>query len=118
MLFGNIYFGFKFSNKKNEEFKDIILKELAIASNFNIVDFVPLLRSFDLQGITSQSKQFCLKIDQFFYEMIQDRLKQNGLNDSKDFLNAMFSLPKTHGFGDRLEDNTIGNSQCKLPCTS
>jgi hypothetical protein len=48
-----------------------------------------------------------LKIDQFFDEMIQDRLKQKGLNVSKDFLNAMLSLPKTHGFGDKLGDNTI-----------
>ncbi len=39
--------------------------------------------------------------------MIQDCLKQNGLNDSKDFLGAMLSLPKTHGFGDRLGDNII-----------
>jgi hypothetical protein len=102
LLFGKRYFG-----KKNEEFKDTILKELAIVGNFNIGDFVPLLRPFDLQGITSQSKQLHLKIGQFFYEMIQDCLKQNGLNDSKDFLNAMFFLPKTNGFGDRLRDNTI-----------
>ncbi len=107
LLFGKRYFGLKLSDKKCEEFKDIILKELAIVGIFNIGDFVPLLRPFDLQGITSQSKKLRLKIDQFFDEMIQDRLKQNGLNDSKDFLNAMLSLPKTHGFGDRLEDNTI-----------
>ncbi|CAM6019190.1 unnamed protein product [Sphagnum balticum] len=107
LLFGKRYFGLKLSNKKSEEFKDIILKELAIIGIFNIGDFVPLLRPFDLQGITSQSKKLRLKIDQFFDEMIQDRLKQNGLNDSKDFLNAMLSLPKTHGFGDRLGDNII-----------
>ncbi len=107
LLFGKRYFGLKNSDKKSEEFKDIILKELAIVGIFNIGDFVPLLRPFDLQGITSQSKKLRLKIDQFFDEMIQDRLKQNGLNDSKDFLDAMLSLPKTHGFGDRLKDNTI-----------
>jgi flavonoid 3'-monooxygenase len=107
LLFGKRYFGLKLSNKKSEEFKDIILKELAIAGIINIGDFVPLLRPFDLQGITSQLKKLRLKIDQFLDEMIQDRLKQNGLNDSKDFLDAMLSLPKTHGFGDRLGDNTI-----------
>ncbi len=107
LLFGKRYFGLKLSNKKSEEFKDIILKQLAILGIFNIGDFVPLLRPFDLQGITSQVKKLRLKIDQFFDEMIQDRLKQNGLNDSTNFLNAMLSLPKTHGFGDRLGDNTI-----------
>jgi flavonoid 3'-monooxygenase len=107
LLFGKRYFGLNISNKKSEEFKDIILKELAIAGIINIGDFVPLLRPFDLQGITSQLKKLRLKIDQFLDEMIQDRLKQNGLNDSKDFLDAMLSLPKTHGFGDRLGDNTI-----------
>jgi cytochrome P450 len=107
VLFGKRYFGLKLSNKKNDEFKDVILKQLAIAGNFNIGDFVPLLRPFDFQGIITQSKQLRLKVDQIFDEMIQDRLKQNGLNDSKDFLSAMLSLPKTHGFGDRLGDNTI-----------
>ncbi len=107
LLFRKRFFGLRLSNKKNDEFKDIFLKQLAIIGIFNIGDFVPLLRPFDLQGITAQSKQLRFKIDQFFDEMIQDRLKQNGLNDSKDFLNAMLSLPKTHGFGDRLEDNTI-----------
>jgi hypothetical protein len=101
LLFGKRYFGLKLSNKKNDEFKDIILKQLAIVGIFNIGDFVPFLRPFDLQGITTQSKQLRLN------EMIQDRLKQNGLNDSNDFIGAMLSLPKTHGFGDRLGDNTI-----------
>ncbi|CAM6062097.1 unnamed protein product, partial [Sphagnum tenellum] len=107
LLFGKRYFGLKISNKKNDEFKDTILKQLAIIGILNIGDFVPLLRPFDLQGIIRQSKQLRLKVDQIFDEMIQDRLKQNGLNDSKDFLGAMLSLPKTHGFGDRLGDNTI-----------
>jgi hypothetical protein len=107
LLFGKRYFGLKICNKKNDEFKDNILKQLAIVGIFNISDFVPLLKPFDLQGITKQSKQLRLKIDKIYDEMIQDRLKQNGLNDSKDFLGAMLSLPKTHGFGDRLGDNTI-----------
>jgi hypothetical protein len=42
------HFGPKLSNKKNEEFWDIILKENVIASIFNIGDFVPLLKPFDL----------------------------------------------------------------------
>jgi len=48
LLFGKIHFGLKFSNKKNEEFSDMISKENAIASIFNIGDFVPLLKPFDL----------------------------------------------------------------------
>jgi hypothetical protein len=107
LLFGKRYFGLKLSNKKNDEFKDIILKQLAIIGIFNIGDFVPLLRPFNLQGIITQSKQLHLKIDQIFDEVMEDCLKQNGLNNSKDFLGAMLSLPKTHGFGDRLGDNII-----------
>jgi hypothetical protein len=48
LLFGKEHFSAKLSNKKNEEFWDIILKENAIASIFNIGDFVPLLKPFDL----------------------------------------------------------------------
>jgi hypothetical protein len=47
LLFGKRHFGFKLSNKKNE-FRNMILKENAIASIFNIGDFAPLLKPFDL----------------------------------------------------------------------
>ncbi len=85
----------------------MILKENVIVGILNIGDFVPLLKPFNLQGIITQLKQLCLKGDQVFYETIQDRLKQNGLNKFKDFLGVMLSLPKTYGFGNRLGDNTI-----------
>jgi hypothetical protein len=107
LLFGKRHFGLKLSNKKNEEFRDMILKENVIVGILNIGDFVPLLKPFNLQGIITQLKQLCLKGDQVFYETIQDRLKQNGLNKFKDFLGVMLSLPKTYGFGNRLGDNTI-----------
>lgn len=48
-----------------------------------------------------------MKGDQVFYETIQDRLKQNGLNKSKKFLGVMFFLPKTYDHGDRLGDNRM-----------
>jgi hypothetical protein len=84
----------------------MILKENVIVGIFNIGDFVPLLKPFDLQGIITQLKQLCLKGDQVFYGTIQDHLKPNGLNKSKDFLGVMLFLPKTYGFGYRLGDNT------------
>jgi hypothetical protein len=48
-----------------------------------------------------------LKGDQVFYEPIQDRLKQNGLNKSLKILGVMLSLLKTYDFGNRLGDNKM-----------
>jgi hypothetical protein len=48
IVIGKRHFGLKPSKKNNEESRDMILKENAIASIFNIGDFVPLLKPFDL----------------------------------------------------------------------
>jgi hypothetical protein len=46
-------------------------------------------------------------VDDFFYEIIQDCLKEKHSNDIKDYLDVMLFVPKTYGLGDRLGDNVI-----------
>jgi hypothetical protein len=100
-------FGKGLSNEKCEEFKDIIMEQLVLLGAFNISDFVPLVKSFDLQGFIPKMKQLCSNVDEFFDEIIQDRLKEKHSNGIKDYLDVMLSIPKTYGLGDRLGDNVI-----------
>jgi cytochrome P450 len=107
LLFGKRYFGKGISNEKSEEFKDIIMEQLVLLGAFNISDFVPLVKSFDLQGFIPKLKQLRSKVDEFFDEIIQDRLKEKHSNEINDYLDVMFSVPKTYGLGDRLGDIVI-----------
>jgi cytochrome P450 len=107
LLFGKRYFGIKISNEECEEFKDIIYKQGHLVGAFNINDFVPLLKPFDLQGLQHQMKQIRLRLDQFLDKIIQDHMKEKKLKDSKDFLDAMLSLREIDGFNDKLDDNKV-----------
>jgi len=70
LLFGKRYLGSGFSIKECEEFNDIIIEETKILGVFNISDFIPLLKPFDLQGVIPQLNNIRLKVDQFFDKII------------------------------------------------
>jgi hypothetical protein len=61
LLFGKGYFGKGLSNEKCAEFKDIIMEQLVFFCAFNISDFVPLVKSFDLQGFIPKLKQIVVE---------------------------------------------------------
>ncbi|KAH9562967.1 hypothetical protein CY35_05G100200 [Sphagnum magellanicum] len=95
------------SIKECEEFNDIINEETTILGFFNISDFVPLLKPFDLQGIIPRLNNIRLKVDQFFDKIIQNHSREKNLNNSKDFLDVMFSFVESYGFGKKHGDNVI-----------
>ncbi|CAK9859458.1 unnamed protein product, partial [Sphagnum jensenii] len=99
LLFGKRYLGSGLSIKECEEFNDVINEEMTILGVFNISDFVPLLKPFDLQGIIPQLNNIRLKVDQFFDKIIQNHSREKSSNHSKDFLDVMFSFVESNGFG-------------------
>ncbi len=107
LLFGKRYLGSGLSIKECEEFNDIISEETTILGVFNISDFVPLLKPFDLQGIIPQSNNIRLKVDQFFDKIIENHSKEKNSNHSKDFLDVMSSFVESYGFGKKHGDNVI-----------
>ncbi|CAK9213393.1 unnamed protein product [Sphagnum troendelagicum] len=107
LLFGKRYLGSGLSIKECEEFSDIINEETSILGVFNISDFVPLLKPFDLQGIIPRLNKIRLKVDQFFDKIIQNHSREESSNRSKDFLDVMFSFNESYGFGKRHGDNVI-----------
>jgi hypothetical protein len=96
------------SDEESEEFKDLATKIMNISGIFNISDYVPFLKPFDLQAIRLECNQINLRIDRFFQKIIQEHLKEkNKANESKDFLDVMLSDPCVDGVSDKLDDMTI-----------
>jgi hypothetical protein len=48
LLFGKSFLTTKSSNDECAQFKNLIVKEVALAGAFNISDFVPFLKPFDI----------------------------------------------------------------------
>jgi hypothetical protein len=96
------------SDEESEEFKDLATKIMNISGVFNIGDYVPFLKPFDLQAIRLECIQINLRVDRFFHKIIQDHLKEKKkANESKDFLDVMLSDPGVDGVSDRLDEITI-----------
>ncbi len=72
LLFGKNKFTTKFSNDKCARFKDLIVTKVAPAGAFNISDFVPFLKSSDIQGLQHQMNQTQLKVENFLNKIIQN----------------------------------------------
>jgi hypothetical protein len=70
LLFGKRYFSIEPFNEECEGFKDIIFKQAHLFGAFNISDFVPFLKPFDLQGLQHKIKQIQMRLDQFLDKII------------------------------------------------
>jgi hypothetical protein len=96
------------SDEETEEFKDLVMKIMKINGVFNISDYVPFLKPFDLQGIRLECNQILSKVNRFFNKIIQEHLKEKiKENGSKDFLDVMLFHPSVNGVKDRLDELTI-----------
>nr|AFK79030.1 cytochrome P450 CYP736A53 [Bupleurum chinense] len=78
----NMTYRYLFGRSKDDRFdlKGIMTEASFLAGQFNIVDFVPFLRPFDLQGLARRYKQKSKQLDEML-ELIIDEHEQN-LNDS------------------------------------
>jgi len=108
LLFRKRYFSTEHTNEDYEEFKDLNVKIMTLCGTFNISDYVPYLKPFDVQGLVPQFNQTRLRFDRLFDKIIQVHLKEKKRPDeSKDFLDVMLSLPGVDGVSDRIDDSTI-----------
>lgn len=108
MLFTKRYFiEDDFYNNKHEEFNDFMTKLMHIGGTFNISDFVPYLKPFDLQGLLPQAREIFMKMDQFFNKIIHDHMNEKHADGSKDLVDVLLSLSPMEDSGDRLDDNKI-----------
>ncbi len=108
LLFKKRYFNTMHSDEESEEFKDLVMKIMKLNGVFNISDYVPFLKPFDLQGIRLECNQILSRVNRFFNKIIQEHLKEKMKeNESKDFLDVMLSHPGVNGVTNKLDELTI-----------
>jgi cytochrome P450 len=87
MLFGNIKTG-------NFDIKGCIVEYMHLAGAFNLSDYIPFLRPFDLQGLTKRMKATARTIDEIL-EVIVDEHEQKAKTGVQkhemDFIDVMLS---------------------------
>ncbi|KAH8946637.1 hypothetical protein BDL97_12G106600 [Sphagnum fallax] len=119
MLFKRRYFdNTKQSTAKAEEFKpELVVKLMNLAGVFNLSDYIPYLKPFDLQGYVPIMKEASSRMDRFLSKIVEEHVKDSKSTSTaadhrdeeeevKDFVDVMLSLPAETGSG-RLEKNTI-----------
>ncbi|KNA13044.1 hypothetical protein SOVF_120450 [Spinacia oleracea] len=97
------------SDKKSEEFKDMVMELMVLAGEFNIGDFVPALEWLDLQGIATKMKKLHKRFDNFLGAILEEhKAKFKGGNFGGDFLSTLISLKDNcDGEGGKLTDIEI-----------
>ncbi|CAK9857135.1 unnamed protein product [Sphagnum jensenii] len=125
MLFKRRYFdNTKQSTAEAEEFKELVVKLMNLAGVFNLSDYIPYLKPFDLQGYVPIMKEASSRMDRFLSKIVEEHVKDSKSTTStaadhrdeeeeeekeevKDFVDVMLSLPAAETGSGRLEKNTI-----------
>ncbi|CAK9200287.1 unnamed protein product [Sphagnum troendelagicum] len=121
MLFKRRYFdNTRQSTAEAEEFKELVVKLVNLAGVFNLSDYIPYLKPFDLQGYVPIMKEANSRIDRFLSKIIEEHVEDSKSTstaadhrdeeeeeEAKDFVDVMLSLPAAETGSGRLEKNTI-----------
>ncbi len=125
MVFKRRYFdNTKQSTAEAEEFKELVMKHMNLAGVFNISDYIPYLKPFDLQGYVPIMKEAGSRMDRFLSKIVEEHVKDSKSTSTaadhrdeeeeeeeeeevKDFVDIMLSLPAAETGSGRLEINTI-----------
>ncbi|XP_028239825.1 cytochrome P450 CYP736A12-like [Glycine soja] len=75
------------------DLKGILVETMSVSGAFNLADYVPWLRLFDLQGLTRRSKKISKSLDKMLDEMIEEhQLAPPAQGHLKDFIDILLSL--------------------------
>ncbi|CAM6045747.1 unnamed protein product [Sphagnum compactum] len=125
MLFKRRYFdNTRQSTAEAEEFKELVVKLMNLAGVFNLSDYIPYLKPFDLQGYVPIMKEASSRMDRFLSKIVEEHVKDSKSTSTaadnrdeeeeeeeeeevKDFVDVMLSLPAAETGSGRLEKNTI-----------
>ncbi|CAM6042022.1 unnamed protein product [Sphagnum compactum] len=123
MILSKKYFGpLALDGEQAEAFKECLHEGLKLFGVFNIGDYVPLLKPFDLQGYEHEMKQVRLKEKRVLNLIMREhyeskaRLRRNGscsgaaaadgIESAHDFVDVLMALPGEDG-APRLSDDTM-----------
>lgn len=76
-------------------FKAVIEEHMWLAGAFNIAEFIPCLRSLDLQGIRRRMKVICHAFDEFLDKIIDEHLTIKDEQRQRDIVDFMLSFTES-----------------------
>ncbi|CAM6128022.1 unnamed protein product [Calypogeia fissa] len=84
---------------------------LELLGGFNIADYIPLLKPFDLQGLHKRSKAVHGILDKFIEELIEEHRQRRSIanteNYKEDFIDALLRFGQTKEFEERLSMDSV-----------
>nr|WHU31430.1 flavonoid 3'-hydroxylase [Echinacea purpurea] len=97
------------SDRKADEFKDMVVEMMVLAGEFNIGDFIPALDWLDLQGIAKKMKKLHTRFDSFLNTILEEHKSDNGsASGHRDLLSTLIALKDdADGEGGKLSDIEI-----------
>nr|GMD49968.1 cytochrome P450 CYP736A12-like [Ipomoea batatas] len=91
-------FGCSNDNDSRHDLKCIVEEIVSLEGAFNIADFIPILKPFDLQGLNKRIKALGKSIDKLFTEVINEReqdTKKGIPKSNKNIVDIMLSSQKS-----------------------
>ncbi|KAG6554998.1 hypothetical protein Mapa_003583 [Marchantia paleacea] len=95
--------------KTEKEVQDLVLEAVHLLGVFNIGDYIPLLKRFDIQGYERRMRKLSKEIDNVMGRILEEHQKAAGIEDRqdvKDFMDILLSLPGEDG-SPHLHDDII-----------
>nr|A0A4D6Q414.1 RecName: Full=Flavonoid 3',5'-hydroxylase CYP75B138; AltName: Full=Cytochrome P450 2; Short=CcCYP2; AltName: Full=Cytochrome P450 75B132 [Crocosmia x crocosmiiflora]QCF41216.1 flavonoid 3'5'-hydroxylase [Crocosmia x crocosmiiflora] len=93
--------------KKAEEFKDMVVEVMTLAGVFNIGDFVPWLKPFDIQGVVRKMKRVHRRYNVFLDKFIAE-CRSSAKPGANDLLSVLIGQRgKSDGSGGEITDTAI-----------
>ncbi|CAM6113463.1 unnamed protein product [Calypogeia fissa] len=88
-----------------------IQEMMELMGTFNIADYIPLLKPFDLQGLHKRLKVLHSKVDKIIEEIIEEHRQRRSIanieNNKEDFVDALLGFGQTAEFEKRLSMDSI-----------
>ncbi|CAM6100636.1 unnamed protein product [Calypogeia fissa] len=84
---------------------------MELLAAFNVSDYIPLLKPFDLQGLHKRSKAVHWILDKFIEELIEEHRQRRSIanteNYKEDFVDALLKIGQTKEFEERLSMDSV-----------
>ncbi|CAM6092453.1 unnamed protein product [Calypogeia fissa] len=84
---------------------------MELLAGFNVSDYIPLLKPFDLQGLHKRSKAVHWILDNFIEEVIEEHRQRRSIanteNYKEDFVDALLKIGQTKEFEERLSMDSV-----------
>lgn len=109
MVLGKKYFDDVDEDDVSERsFKSVIREGMQIGATFNLADFIPQIKSLDLQGITKRLKVIAKVFDEFLEKIIDEHVQfRDEKNRTKDFVDVLLGFMGSEETEYRVERDTI-----------